>query len=75
MTASSAPGRCPGSVAFRLRELRLARDLTQTELGRSIGVSGRTVRALESGGYIPSIRLACRIAQALDQPIETLFVR
>lgn len=61
------------AVADRLRRLRLERNLTQTELGLSIGVSGRTVRALESGRYTPSVSLACRVARALDQSVEAVF--
>lgn len=60
-------------VGPRLRDLRLQRRMTQAEFGRSIGISGRTIRALESGAYTPSINLACRLAQALDQSVESLF--
>ena len=60
-------------VAGRLRGLRLAHRLTQAEFGRSIGVSARTVRALETGRYTPSIRLACRVAQVLGQSVESVF--
>lgn len=62
-----------GAVADRLRGLRLAHKLTQGEFGLSIGVSARTIRALESGRYTPSISLACRVARALGQPVETVF--
>ena len=57
----------------RLRGLRQSLHLTPTNLGRSVGVSGRTIRALEAGRYTPSVILACRIAQALGQPVEILF--
>lgn len=60
-------------VAERLRALRVARRLTQAEFGHSIGVSARTVRALETGRYTPSITLACRVARALDQSVEAVF--
>lgn len=61
------------TVADRLRDLRQARNLSQTEFGRTIGISGRTVRALESGRYTPSVTLACRVARALEQSVETVF--
>ncbi len=59
--------------ANRIRDLRHEKNLTQAELGRQAGVSSRTVRAMERGGYAPSVALACRIAQVLGHPVETLF--
>ena len=56
-----------------LKTLRLAQNLTQTELARRLGVSNRTVRAMESGRYTPSITLACRVARELDHPVEAVF--
>lgn len=57
----------------RLRDLRLEKNLSQAELGRRSGISSRTVRAMEHGRYAPSVTLACRLAQVLDHPVETLF--
>ncbi len=68
----SDPAATPPATG-RLRGLRQSLHLTPTELGRSVGVSGRTIRALETGRYTPSVALACRIAEALNQPVETLF--
>ena len=67
------PPVAPPSSADRLRDLRLERNLTPAELGRSIGVSGRTILALESGRYTPSVVLACRLARALGRPVESVF--
>lgn len=57
----------------RLRDLRLEKNLSQAELGRRLGIPSRTVRAMEGGGYAPSVTLACRIAQVLGHPVEALF--
>jgi putative transcriptional regulator len=57
----------------RLRDCRLEKNLSQAELGRRLGISGQTVRAMEGGGYAPSITLACRVARLLGQPVESLF--
>lgn len=57
----------------RLRDSRLKHNLSQAELGRRLGISTRTVRAMEDGGYAPSVTLACRIGRLLDQPVEALF--
>lgn len=56
-----------------LRARRLEKNLTQAELGDRLEVSVRTVRAIETGRYAPSVTLACRIARILDQPVEALF--
>ena len=37
------------SLGFRLARIRLARNVTQTELAKEAGVGVRTVRRLESG--------------------------
>ncbi len=59
--------------ANNLRTLRLERDLTQAELARRLSLSSRTVRAMETGRYAPSVTLACRIAEILDHPVEAVF--
>lgn len=60
--------------ANRLRDLRLEKNLSQVELGRRLGVSSRTLRAMESGAYAPSVTLACRIARILEHPVEAVFL-
>lgn len=61
------------TAASPLQALRLERNLTRAELARRLGVSSRTVRAMETGGYAPSVTLACRVARELGRPVETLF--
>lgn len=60
-------------LANRLRDLRTRRTWTQSELAERIGVSRRTIQALESGTYTPSVILACRLARVLDHPVEAVF--
>lgn len=57
----------------RLRDFRLERNLSQADLAQRLGISGRTVRAVEGGRYTPSVTLACRIARVLGHPVEGLF--
>ncbi|RZJ25382.1 MAG: helix-turn-helix domain-containing protein [Brevundimonas sp.] len=47
--------------------------MTQAELALRLGVSRRTVRAMESGAYAPSVTLACRVARELGHPVEAVF--
>lgn len=48
-------------------------DLTQEELGRTLGVTRHTIMALESRKYEPSIALALAIAQFFKVPVEEIF--
>jgi putative transcriptional regulator len=56
-----------------VREARRSRRMTQAELAEAIGASRQTVVSIEGGDYAPSVLLALRIAQVLDQPINQLF--
>jgi putative transcriptional regulator len=57
----------------RLRELRAARRWSQADLADRLDVSRQTVNAIETGRYDPSLPLAFKIADAFEEPIESLF--
>ncbi|HUS57880.1 MAG TPA: helix-turn-helix transcriptional regulator [Planctomycetota bacterium] len=58
----------------QIRRLRFEHgDMTQEELAKRVGVTRQTIIALEAGGYVPSLALAFRIAQAFDRSIEEVF--
>jgi putative transcriptional regulator len=57
----------------RLRELRAARDWSQSDLADKLGVSRQTVNAVETGKYDPSLPLAFKIARLMRLPIEEIF--
>lgn len=57
----------------RVRELREARGLSQSEFGEKIGVSRQTVYAIETGKYDPSLPLAFAIAGFFNNRIEDIF--
>jgi len=57
----------------RLKELRTARGLTQTELAVQIGVSRKTVNTVENSVFVPSTILALALAQTLGTTVEELF--
>lgn len=57
----------------RLRELRLARGMSQAELARQADVTTNYVSRLEGGGAAPGIDLAARLAQALGVAVADLL--
>ena len=50
----------------RLRELRVARNLTQTELAERSGSNRPFISNLERGIKVPSLTMVLRLANALD---------
>ena len=48
-------------------------DLTQAELAARIGVSRKSVNAIERGHFVPSTVLALRLAREFGVSVETLF--
>ena len=57
----------------RLRVARAERDLSQSELARSAGVSRQTISSIETGQYCPSTLLAFRLARVLGVRVDELF--
>lgn len=56
-----------------LPEYREQRDLSQGELGESVGVTRQTINAIERERYDPSLELAFALADFFDCRIEDLF--
>lgn len=66
--------RQPGTIHNRVRTLRFLHDeMTQSELGRRIGVTRQTVAAIESGRYSPSLETAFRIADVFGLTLDEVF--
>lgn len=57
----------------KLRELREAKQWSQSDLAEKLGVSRQTVNAIETEKYDPSLPLAFKIARLFRQPIEEIF--
>ena len=57
----------------KLRELRLARGLSQAELARQAAVTTNYISRLEGGGAAPGIDLVARLALALGVPVADLL--
>ncbi|MCD6421117.1 MAG: helix-turn-helix transcriptional regulator [Thaumarchaeota archaeon] len=57
----------------RLREFRARYRMTQEDLARRVGVTRQTIIAIENGKYLPSLRLAFKLAKVFNVRIEDLF--
>ena len=56
-----------------LKQLRTERKLSQTELGKIVGVSKNSISSIETGRYCPTAKLALLLCIALDVKFEDLF--
>ena len=57
----------------KIKGLREKRNLTQEALAEKVDVTRQTILFLEKGKYNPSLRLAYKIAKALNSKIEEVF--
>jgi putative transcriptional regulator len=60
-------------VKNRLREMRAAKDWSQSDLAEKLGVSRQTINAIETEKYDPSLPLAFKLARLFKKPIEEIF--
>lgn len=56
-----------------IREKRIEKGMTQTQLADELGVSNKAVSRWETGSNFPDITLLGKIAKILDIPIESLM--
>ena len=59
----------------RMREARIRKNLSQTDLAKNIGVSRQTVNMIENGAYNPTVELCIRICKELGVTLNDLFWR
>lgn len=57
----------------RIRELRRAQKLSQTELAEAVGTTRQTITSIEVGKYTASLPLAYKIARFFGLTIEEVF--
>jgi putative transcriptional regulator len=57
----------------KLRELRAAKEWSQSDLADKLGVSRQTINAIETGKYDPSLPLAFKVARVFKLKIEDIF--
>lgn len=60
-------------LGSRLKEARMAAELTQAGLADKAGVSRKTINTVENGVFVPSTLLALELARALETTVEALF--
>jgi putative transcriptional regulator len=57
----------------KIKELREEKGITQQQLADIVDVTRQTILFLEKGKFNPSLRLAWKIAQVFEKPIESVF--
>jgi putative transcriptional regulator len=57
----------------KLRELRAAKEWSQSDLADQLGVSRQTINAIETKKYDPSLPLAFKVARLFKKSIEEIF--
>jgi putative transcriptional regulator len=57
----------------RLRELRAAKEWSQSDVANLLGVSRQTINAIETEKYDPSLPLAFKVARLFKMKIEEIF--
>ncbi|HEY1043544.1 MAG TPA: helix-turn-helix transcriptional regulator [Telluria sp.] len=60
-------------LATTLKVQRAMRDLTQADLADLVGVTRKSINAIEAGRMVPSTILALKLARALGTSVEELF--
>jgi putative transcriptional regulator len=56
-----------------LKEARVEKNLSQTQLAELVGVSRNTISSIETGQFNPTAKLALVLCIALDKKFEELF--
>ncbi|WP_239615543.1 helix-turn-helix transcriptional regulator [Cohnella mopanensis] len=53
---------------------RARMNLTQEQLAEWVGVTRKTINTIENGKFIPSTKLAIKLARVFGVPVEELFI-
>ena len=57
----------------KMKQARLKKNISQTELAKIIGVSRQTINMIENNDYNPTVALCLKICKALDCTLNDLF--
>lgn len=56
-----------------LKEIRISKGLSQSQLAEAVGVSRNTISSIETGQFNPTAKLALVLCIALDKKFEEVF--
>ncbi len=57
-------------IGLRIREVRKAQNLRQTDLSQAVGISNSHLSEIERGKLVPTLTTLQRLAEALQRPLE-----
>lgn len=57
----------------KMKQARIEKKLSQTELAKMVNVSRQTINMIENGDYNPTISLCIRICKVLEKTLDELF--
>ena len=58
---------------LKLKAARAAKDLSQEQLAKLVGVTRQTIGMIEAGKYNPTLNLCIAICKALGKTLDELF--
>lgn len=62
-------------MPYKIREMRLAAGMTQTELAQKSGISRQTINGLENGTVtVTTTETLIKIASALEKRVSDIFL-
>ncbi len=56
-----------------LKEIRLEKKISQSDLANLVGVSRNTISSIETGQFCPTAKLALILCVALEKKFEDVF--
>jgi len=56
-----------------IKMYRAAKNISQDQLAKIVGVTRQTISAVEKNKYSPTLELAFKISKVLDRTIEEVF--
>lgn len=68
------PARTPKAVGRRLKEIRVALKLTQEQFAEPAGITQQAYANYESGSRLPSVKLASRLRDVYDLPLDYIYL-
>lgn len=60
-------------VNYKLKEARIKKGLSQTELAERAGITVQTLCLIERGKYNPSLKVCSALCRALGRTLDDIF--